>query len=151
VSSKKASPHDSDNDQQLEVAIWPPKPDMLGQPYCYFRLSVVVAIICEHFELAMAGKLHFVSAVTTILILDLICKIVNMITKFRQFKKNFTCLTSCLTASSAQISDLVVLFCMQSIPKRSHKKALPYAKQEFFMIHKLRWGSFLPPSAIRWF
>jgi len=42
------------------------------RPYCYFRLSVVVAIICEHFfELATVGKIDFLSTVTTILSLDL--------------------------------------------------------------------------------
>ena len=46
------------------------------RPYCYFRLSVVVAVIWEHFfELAVVGKLHFVSTNKRILILDLICNI----------------------------------------------------------------------------
>ena len=45
----------------------------------------------------------------------------------------------------------VVVFCTHFVPERSHEKAfpsLPYANQESFMIRKLRWRSFVPPSAI---
>jgi len=62
-----------------------------GYVWAAILLFPVVGCCRSHlgtlFELAMVGKLHFVSTVTTILILDLTCKIVNMITKFRQFKK----------------------------------------------------------------
>ena len=94
---------------------------------------VVVVIICEHFfELAVVGKLHFVNTVTTILILDLIRNIsqhdhgISIATS----KKIHTCLTSRLTTSGARVGDLVVLLCTHSTPKRSHEKAVPYAKQE---------------------
>jgi len=58
-----------------------------------------------------------------------------MTTKFRQFKKFHTCLTSRLTTSGARIGDSTVLFCTHSTPKRSHEKAVPYAKQEFFVVN----------------
>jgi len=50
------------------------------------------------------------------------------------------------TTSGARIGDPVVLFCSHSIPMRSHEKAVPYAKREFFLIHKI-WCGFLHPSA----
>jgi len=55
---------------------------------CYFRLSVVVAIIWEHsFELAVVEKLHFVSTVTQYLFWIWFIILVNVTTKFRQCKK----------------------------------------------------------------
>jgi len=42
-------------------------------------------------------------------------------------------LTSRLTTSGAWTGDLVVLLCTHSIPKRSHEKAVPYTKQEYFL------------------
>jgi len=68
----------------------------------------------------MVGKLHFVSTVTTILILDLLCnsqrdheipsikKIPHM---FDVTRNNFRC----------TVGDLVVSFCTNSIPKRLRK------------------------------
>jgi len=47
-------------------------------------------------------------------------------------EKLHTCLTSGLTTSGARNDDLVVLFCTYFIPKRSHEKAVPYAKQDFY-------------------
>ena len=38
-------------------------------------------------------------------------------TKFRQFQKLHTCLTSCLTTSGAQIGDVIVSFCTQFISR----------------------------------
>jgi len=56
----------------------------------------------------------------------------------------------CLTTSGARIGDLVVLFCAHSIPKRSHEKVVPYAKQEFFYDSQNLMGVFLLlPSAIQ--
>ena len=87
---KESGPNDCADDRQPEIAIWPPKLKVrmsiyissidistsVWGPYCCFRLSVVVAIIWEHlFQLAVVGKLHFASTVTTILVLYLICNI----------------------------------------------------------------------------
>ena len=80
----------------------------------------------------MVGKLHFVSTVTKYLFWISSVILINMTTKFRQFKKFHTCLTSRLTTSGARIGDLVVLFSTHFIPKRSHEKAVAHAKQDFF-------------------
>ena len=73
-------------------------------------------------ELTLVETLFFVSTVTTILILDLICRpnISQHNTKFRQFKKFHRYLTSRLTTSGARIGDLVVLFCTHFIRVLKH-------------------------------
>ena len=72
------------------------------------------------FELAVVGKLHFVSTVTTILFL--ICNISDITNqknisqgdhKISPVKKFGMCLTSRLTTSRARVGDLVV--CTHSI------------------------------------
>ena len=77
------SPNDSNNERQPEIATWPPKPEILislkaskfqrqfwgfrpclaeikyfrfRRPYCYFRLSVVVAFIGGHFLWTRHGR-----------------------------------------------------------------------------------------------
>ena len=75
--------------------------------------------------------------------------LVNMTTKFRQFQKIHTCLTSCQTTSGAPINDLVVAFCTHFIFRKSHERTAPNAEQKFLLIQKLSWVFFLPPSAIR--
>jgi len=59
-------------------------------------------------------------------------------------------LTSRLTTSGARIGELVVLFCTHAIPKRSHGKAVPYAKQQFFLgFITLDGGPFYPKRNAR--
>jgi len=50
------------------------------------------------------------------------------------------------TTSGAWIGDLVVLFCIHSIPKRSHEKAVRYSKQERFYDSQNLMGVFFNPK-----
>jgi len=76
--------------------------------------------------------------------------LINMTIKFRQFKKNHTCLTSCQTTSGVPIGDLIVAFCTHLIIfRKSHERTASNAEQKFLLIQNWAEGFFLPPSAIR--
>jgi len=120
------------------------------RPYCYFRLSVVVAIVWDtFFDVAVVGKLDFVT-----LLLELqqylfwICFVilVNMTIKFRQFQKIHTRLTSCQTTFSAPIGDLIVAFCTHFIFRKSHERTAPNVEQKFFTESKTELGAFYPQA-----
>jgi len=105
-----------------------------GQPCCYFRFrSLSQSSGDTFFDVAVVGKLDFVTWIRTILILDLLCHIlVNVTIKFRQFQKIHTCLTSRQTTSGAPIGDLIIVFCIHFIFRKSHERTAPNAEQKFF-------------------
>jgi len=69
-----------------------------------------------------------------------------MTIKFRQFQKNHSCLTSCLTTSGAAIDDLIVAFLPTPYTGKITKRQRPTLNRIFFADSKSELEAFLHPS-----
>ena len=96
------------------------------------------------FDVAVVGKLDFITWITTILILDLFCHISQHDHKISPVSKN-----SHVFDVMSPIGNLIVAFCTYLIYRKSHKRTAPKAEQNFFSDSETELGAFLPPSAIR--
>jgi len=113
----------------------------------------ISAIIWEHFfELAMIGKLHFVSTVTTILILDLICNSNQHDHEILPvLKKSTSVWCHAQKLPMYGLATSLFYFVRTPFPREATKRHCHMPNRNFFMIHKIWWESFYPPppSAIR--
>ena len=101
--------------------------------------SLLLSFGDTFFDVAVVGKLDFVTWITTILILDLFCHISQHDHKILRFKKIHTCLASCQTTSGAPIGDQIVAFRTHFIFRKSQKGQRPMLNN-FLLIQKLSWG-----------
>jgi len=121
------------------------------RPYCYFRLSVVVAIIWWPFVWRRCcRKLDFVTWITTILILDLFCHISQHGHKISPVSKTIhTCLTSRETTSGTPIDDRIVAFIPTSYSGKVTKGQRSMLNTIFLLSRKLSWWFFYPKRNTR--
>ena len=111
--------------------------------------SLLLSFEDTYLDVAVVGKLDFVTWIKTILILDVFVISQHDRKISPVYKKSHVFDVMRNNTSGAPIGELIVAFCTHFVFRKSHERTAPNAEQNFLLIQKLSCGLFLPPSAIR--